>query len=258
MKEHTKMKVTVLGSGSAYGCPMVFNSWRNADPSDERNRRSRPSVCLEVAGKTLIIDVGPDFREQINRNRITNIDAVLLTHPHYDHISSLPELIRASALLGHNIPIFANAETMADLRVSYAFMFRVDEGAILSWHEIPDIGEFAAAGVKLRTFQVPHHHWHCSAFRCGDFAYLTDWESISPQGLQSLHGVKTLLVECNNGLYPEHNGHSDLEAVKRLAAQITPQRVVLTHLSARVDYAETAAHLPTGFELAYDGLVLDI
>ena len=87
---------------------------------------------------------------------------------------------------------------------------------------------------------------------------MTDWESISPQGLQSLYGVKTLLVECNNGLYPEHNGHSDLEAVKRLAAQITPQRVVLTHLSARVDYAETAAHLPTGFELAYDGLVLDI
>ena len=141
------MKVTVLGSGSAYGCPMVFNSWRNADPSDERNRRSRPSVCLEVAGKTLIIDVGPDFREQINHNRITNIDAVLLTHPHYDHISSLPELIRASALLGHNIPIFANAETMADLRVSYAFMFRVDEGAI--FRTIIGIARLFAAAILL-------------------------------------------------------------------------------------------------------------
>ena len=254
------MKVIVLGSGSAYGCPMIFNNWSNLNPDNPKNIRDRASIYMEIEGKKFVVDCGPEFRLQINRNNITDLDAVFITHGHYDHISSVPELSRACTLLSHPIEVWSSEQTQAILREEYPFLFNgaEKEGSALIWKICPDCGKFNACGIEFETFQLPHHHLMSSAFRHKDFAYITDWENINDKGLEILHGVKTLLIECNNGIHFEQNGHSNLENVKKVAEKICPNRVILTHLSARADCDETAAQMPEYFELAYDNMVLDI
>lgn len=257
------MKVTLLGSGSAYGTPMIFNDWRLANPSNPKNIRTRAAVLIEEAGKIVLIDAGPDLRTQINANQVKDVDAVFLTHGHYDHIAGIPELPRATKVLGHGIDVFAGDETLGEVKKSFGYLFKEKAEAEpdskkLNWKILPDLGEFDCCGLKFKTFQVPHHSLHSSAFRLGDFAYVTDWEDIPENGLNVLAGTKYLFVECNNGIYPEKNGHSDLENVKKVVSRINPEKVVLTHLSARVDYDEFSAQLPENWQAGYDGLVVNI
>lgn len=254
------MKVIVLGSGSAYGCPMIFNNWGKLNPYNPQNIRNRASIYMEIEGKKFVVDCGPEFRLQINQNNITDIDAVFITHGHYDHISSVPELSRACTLLSHPIEVWSSEQTQAALREEYPFLFNgaEKEGKSLIWKVCPNLGKFDACGIEFETFQLPHHHLMSSAFKYKDFAYITDWESIDDKGLEILRGVKTLLIECNNGIYPEQNGHSDLEKVKKIAATVVAERVILTHLAARADAEELQSYLPSNFELAADGMVLEI
>ena len=254
------MKITILGSGSAYGCPMCFNQWNSANPDNPKNERTRASVLFEVQGKSFLVDVGPEFRLQINRNNVKNIDAVLLTHGHYDHIGGVPELPRASKILNHALPVWASRETMDELQRSYSYLFSggEHEGAGLRWHILPDLGEVDICGVTFETFTVPHHQLHCSAFRIGDVAYVTDWEALSAEAVERLHGLKMLLIECNNGLQEADNGHSHIARVQEYTNILQPEQVVLTHLSPRVDYETVSALLPANWRLAYDGMVLDI
>lgn len=254
------MKITILGSGSAYGCPMVFNHWRNAVPDNPKNERTRASIYIEEQNRRFIIDAGPDFRQQVNKNKLADVDAVFITHSHYDHIAGIPELPRAAKLLQHSIEIWASEQTTAELQKCYGYLFLGEEpeSENIRWKCLPDDGVFNSCGIDFETFKVPHHHWMCSAFRCNDFVYITDWENLPVAAQSHLTGAKTWVVECNNGLFPENNGHSDLEKVIGYAEQFSPQKVVLTHLSARVDYEQTLRHLPKGFELAYDGLTFEI
>ncbi|MBR5154431.1 MAG: MBL fold metallo-hydrolase [Alphaproteobacteria bacterium] len=257
------MRITILGSGSAFGVPMVFNTFGNASPNNPRNIRLRPSIFLEIDSKNILIDATPEFRLQINQNHITNIDSVLITHGHYDHIGGIPELPRASKILNHPISIYASKETLSELRQCYHYLFSSKSDAEpnlqnLIWNEIPNQGSFMVENLDFSTFQVPHHKLHPSAFKIKNFAYITDWEYISNDTLKNLYDLELLIIECNNGLIKEENGHGNLHQIKELCQQISPKQVVLTHLSTRVDYDELSHHLLGNIKLAYDGLVLEI
>lgn len=257
------MKITILGSGSAYGVPMIFNTWGKADSENPKNRRTRASILLETSGKSILIDAGPDFREQINKNNVKNIDSVFVTHGHYDHIAGIPELPRATKLLGHGIDVYAAADTMNELKSCYSYLFKEVTAAepdsqSLQWHLLPDEGKFAASGVEFTTFQLPHHHMMSSAFRCKNFAYVTDWQQMPETAKVHLHNLDLLIIECNNGTEPAENGHSDLFKVREVLAAIKPRQTILTHLSVRVDYDTLSKELPENCMLAYDGMEIEI
>lgn len=255
------MKITILGSGSAYGVPMIFNIWGNADSSNPQNHRTRASILLEDKGKSVLIDCGPDFREQINKNNVKNIDAVFITHGHYDHIAGIPELPRASKILGHGIDVCATRETMQGLKQSYGYLFKdkaeaEPDSKSIWWRVLPENGEFSACGLLFQTFQVPHHHIFSSVFRYQNFAYITDWQNMPAENLPMLQNLDVLLVECNNGYEKAENGHSDMNNVKKLIADICPKKTILSHISARVD--DKLFKKERELELAYDGMVIEL
>lgn len=258
-----QMKITVLGSGSAYGLPMIFNNWGRANPQNIKNNRTRASILLEISGKNILIDAGPELRLQANRNNLKNIDSVFITHGHYDHIAGLPELPRATKLLGHKIDIWASLETMTELKQCYGYLFKEKaedepDSKSLSWNTLPDDGKFTAAGIEFRTLLFPHHHIHSSAFRYENFAYVTDWQAV-PENIGSfLDNLDTLIIECNNGTQPEENGHSDIYKIREIKERFAPGNIILTHLSARIDADEFQKILPDNCQLAYDGLQIKL
>ena len=257
------MKITVLGSGSAYGVPMIFNSWGKTNPDNPKNERMRASIFLEENGKSILIDAGPELRIQANRFNLQNIDAVFITHAHYDHIGGVPELPRATKILGHGIDVYASAETMSGLKDNYGYLFKEKaeaepEAKRLRWCTLPDEGKFTAAGLEFETLLFQHHHIHSSAFRYQNFAYVTDWQALPDNVGNFLSNLDILLIECNNGTEPEENGHSDLNKIKEIIDKFHPKRIILSHLSWRIDSDEYAKIIPPSCELAYDGMVLEI
>ena len=165
------MKITILGSGSAYGTPMIFNDWGRAISSNPLNMRLRASIFLEDENKRLLVDAGPDLREQINRENITDFDAVFLTHPHYDHIGGVPELPRASKILGHKIDVFASNETFEELKKCYAYLFtgggEPDSGGLV-WHVLKDENNYQI----LRTWNVRRSNMFRIRPRCRNLLIL--------------------------------------------------------------------------------------
>ncbi|MBQ8677380.1 MAG: MBL fold metallo-hydrolase [Alphaproteobacteria bacterium] len=252
------MKITVLGSGSAYGCPMSFNNWREADPLNHKNERTRAAVLIEHNSKYFMIDAGPDFRFQINHHQVPNLDAVFITHGHYDHIGGVPELPRAAKTLRHCVEVWSSRETFSRIQECFCYLFNGEEqeSNTVKWHTLPDSGTFESRGVTFTTFQLPHHELHTSCFRLNNFAYITDWQEFLPETAEVLKGLDLLMIECNNGTSYEANGHADLAMIKQVEEIIKPKRIVLTHLSARVDYEKISSLLPENWQLAYDGMVL--
>ena len=255
------MKITILGSGSAYGLPMIFNTWGKANPANPKNRRTRASLFLEENGKSILIDAGPEVRLQINDNNITNIDAVFITHAHYDHIGGIPELPRASKVLEHGIDIYATELTIRGLRENFGYLFDKEaepESEGIHFKTLPNEGKFTVEGLEFETLQFPHHHIFSSAFRYKNFAYVTDWQALPSGADEFLKNLDLLIIECNNGDAPEENGHGDLNKINEIKEKYHPKHIVLSHLSRRVDADETAKLLPENCELSYDGMQLNI
>ena len=253
------MKITILGSGSAYGTPMIFNTWGKADANIFENKRTRASLLIEEQGHSLLVDAGPDLRNQINDNNIKNIDSVWITHGHYDHIAGIPELPRATKLLGHGIDIYSSKETSDELKQCYGYLYKdkaeaEPDSKSLRWHILPDNGEVKIGTLKFATVLFPHHHIHSSALRYENFAYITDWQAIPEDIGCFLNDLDLLIVECNNGTEPEANGHSDIFKIRELRERYNPKEIILSHLSTRIDYQNFQKEIPENCKLAYDGM----
>jgi phosphoribosyl 1,2-cyclic phosphate phosphodiesterase len=254
------MRVTFLGTGTSVGVPAITCRCAICTSEDPRNNRLRASLLLEWSDGPdpvrVLVDTTTDLRQQALRAEIPGVDGVLYTHHHADHVLGLDELRIFYFVHGVPVALYGRQETLDAVQSMFAYAFK--EGAAgtpkLELHTRESI--FELRGVKIEPIPVQHHRLTISAYRIGDFAYVTDCNGISESSAQRLAGVKTLVLPALRR--SEHPAHFTLEQALQQAARIGAARTYLTHLSHEFDHDSLQAELPDGVFVAHDGLVLDV
>lgn len=259
------LTVTLLGTGTSTGVPVIgcrCAVCTSADPRDARLRTSAHVVAHADAGDVhLQIDVGPDFRAQALRADLAAVDALLVTHEHFDHVTGLDDLRPFFFRDRSPVPVHTSPGTADALRAMFRYVFdRSYAGAsVLDLHPVEGpftVGSRAvpAAWVEVVPMTAPHGRFTVMGFRIGAFAYLTDVGAVPAAARAVLAGVDTLVLD---GLRPQpHPTHLTFEQAGTVAADVGARRTWLTHVTHDVLHAD--ADLPDGVALAYDGLVLDV
>ncbi len=253
------MRLTILGSGTSFGVPVIACECHVCTSTDTRDHRTRVAAVIETdAGKRLLIDTPPELRLQLVRTRIDTVDAVLYTHDHADHIHGIDDL-RAITVRSGALPVYGPVETLDRLveRFGYIFDPRVvppPETAkpLLTAHPIDAGQEVTVAGEVVLPLELDHGGTRVFGYRVGDMAYLTDVKSIPPDTRTLLEGVHVLVV--NALLEWSHPTHLSIDEAVEFALEIGAERTLLTHLTHKFSYTELATRLPQGVEPAYDGL----
>ena len=255
-----KARVTVLGSGTSHGVPMIGCSCavcRSADPHD---RRTRPSVYVAVEnGPSILIDTSTDLRMQALTQQVTKVDAILFTHSHADHIMGMDEVRRFNAVKGGPIPAYADERTANDLRRTFSYVFNPpsEKGGGIPQVSLATInGRFNIESVGIEPVPIFHGSRPILGFRLGSFAYLTDCNRLADDAWPILDGVDTLILDALR--HRPHPTHFTVAEALEVVARIKPRRTFFTHICHDLPHAATNQSLPDGVELAYDGLVFDI
>jgi phosphoribosyl 1,2-cyclic phosphate phosphodiesterase len=255
-----KARVTVLGSGTSHGVPMIGCTCAVCASTDPRDRRTRPSIYVEVEnGPRLLVDTSTDLRAQALANGVTRVDAILFTHSHADHVMGLDDSRRFSQMQKQSIPCFADRRTLESLKKTfyYAFDPATEKGGGLPQIDLHEItGRFSAAGVAVQPIPLMHGSRPIIGFRFGDFAYLTDTNHLPDEAWPLLDGVKTVILDALR--HRPHPTHFTVAEALDVLARLKPSRSYLTHICHDLPHVATNQSLPAGVELAYDGLTFDI
>ena len=278
------LKVTLLGTGTSHGVPMIGCECAVCRSTDPRDRRTRPSILIEIqkppgpkdpayvpkdpayrlsrvaeAVRIVLVDTSTDLRAQALAHRVTRVDAILFTHSHADHILGLDEVRRYNVVQGGAMPCYGDERTLADLRQTFAYIFNK---ADTPGGGIPQIllsrigGPFSLGGTEFVPVPLFHGPRPILGFRVESFAYLTDCSRIPDASWPLLAGVRTLVVDALRDR--PHPTHFTVNEALDVVARLAPERAYFTHISHDLPHAATCARLPAGVELAYDGLVLEI
>jgi phosphoribosyl 1,2-cyclic phosphate phosphodiesterase len=254
------MKATVLGCGASWGVPAIGPDWGSCDPADPRNRRRRGSVLVESRGAALLIDASPDLREQLLDAGTARLDAVLLTHSHADHLHGIDDLRMVNRLIGRPLPLFASAETLAEVERRFGYTLRPPvPGRPLYRPALvphPIAGPFTAAGMPVVAFVQDHGFSTTLGFRIGAFAYSTDVTQLDEAAFDVLAGIELWIVDCLRR--EPHPTHSHLAQTLAWIERVRPRRAVLVHMDQSLDYRALSAELPAGVEPGQDGLAIEL
>jgi len=255
------MRVTILGCGGSSGVPLIGNVWGQADPANPRNRRRRPSILVENASTSILVDTGPDLREQLVDRGSQHLDAVLYTHAHADHAHGIDDLRAINWLTGKPLDVHADADALAILthRFDYCFAPLPPGGNIYARPALtPCIinGPFRVGSIDVIPFAQDHGFSNSLGFRFGRIAYSTDVVRLSDEAFEVLEGVETWVVDCVR-LEPPHPVHAHWEITRGWIERLRPKRAILTHMNHMMDYDTLCRLLPDGVEPAYDGMVIE-
>jgi phosphoribosyl 1,2-cyclic phosphate phosphodiesterase len=260
------LRVTMLGSGGSQGVPTPVGDWGVCDPANPRNQRLRPSILVDAVAtdggrKTILVDTGPDLRQQLLNARCRHIDALLFTHSHADHTHGIDDLRAVNRLMGAPIPFWASSETLADLRQRFNYAIVDDPAGVSSFFRpvlVPNQidGPFEAVGVPVVPFEQDHGFTRSWGFRIGNFAYSTDVVKLDEAAFAALDGVEVWIVDCLREA--PHPTHSHLERTLGWIERVRPRRAIFTHMDLSSDYEAMRRRCPAGVEPGYDGLVIEL
>ena len=252
------MKVTFLGTGTSQGVPVIGCDCEVCQSADPRDQRLRPALLLETAGVRVVIDCGPDFRQQMIRARVPGIDAIVITHEHNDHVIGLDDVRPFNFMQKKDMPVYATRAVMKELQNRFAYAFAAERypgSPMIHLVPIEKSSRFRIADMDFLPVEVLHGGMPVLGFRIGDFAYLTDMKTIAPEELVKLSGVDTLVVTALH--HTPHHSHLILVDALSFFGEVRPRRAFLTHMSHRMGkHQEVSAQLPSNVQFAYDGLQL--
>ncbi|UZH55126.1 MBL fold metallo-hydrolase [Salinimicrobium tongyeongense] len=253
------MRVTFLGTGTSQGVPVIGSDHPVCKSEDPKDKRLRVSVLVEVDQRNILIDCGPDFRQQMLSNNVQRIDAILYTHEHSDHTIGLDD-IRPYFFRQGDIPIYAHKRVMASLSKRFEYIFASENkypGAPSVQEHVIENKTFTVQGVNVVPVNVMHNRVQVFGFRIRDFAYITDAKTIEDEEAEKLKGVDVLVL---NALRKEpHHSHFNLQEALDFIEKIKPEKAYLTHISHLLGFhEEVQATLPENVFLAYDNLQIEI
>jgi phosphoribosyl 1,2-cyclic phosphate phosphodiesterase len=253
-------RVTFLGTGTSHGVPMIGCRCAVCRSADPRDRRLRPSIHVAVeGGPAVLVDTATDLRQQALACGLSRVDAILFTHSHADHVFGLDEVRRFNVLQGGPITAWADADTAADLRRTFRYVFDppAEHGGGIPQIELREIaGPFAVGPLAVQPVPLMHGARPILGFRLGRFAYLTDCNRIPDKAWPLLEGLDVLVLDALR--HRPHPTHFTVAEAVETAARIGATRTYFTHICHDLPHEETCRALPDSMDLAYDGLVLDI
>ncbi|MCX6286119.1 MAG: MBL fold metallo-hydrolase [Bacteroidetes bacterium] len=253
------MKVTFLGTGTSIGVPVITCDCPVCQSGDPHDKRLRTSAMIEVNGCTFVIDCGPDFRIQMLRENVNNLDAVIFTHEHRDHIAGLDDIRAFNYVLNKKIDIYGTRQVMGAIQTEFPYIFseaRYFGAPQLTMHHI-DEAPFKIREVVFMPVKVLHEKLPVTGYRIGDFTYITDASYISEKELEKIKGSKVIVLNALRN--SKHVSHFSIREAVDILTKLQPEAAYLTHLSHFVGlHDEVNSKLPDFIRLAYDGLILTI
>ena len=249
------MKVRILGCGTSSGVPRIGNDWGDCDPAEPKNRRTRSSILVESGDERLLVDCGPDMREQLLVAGIAALDAVIVTHDHADHCHGIDDLRQVAHHISRPVPVHARSETLRRLRKRFAYAF---EGTplyppVLDAIELDE--EFVLGSARLRFVDQPHGGITSLGIRVDDggrsIGYAIDFHDLTDDMASLYAGIDLWICDCLRR--KPHPTHAHLDAVLGWARELKVGQLLLTHLDKSMDYATLCAELPDWAAPAFDG-----
>lgn len=250
-----KIKITVLGSGTSQGVPVITCECDVCSSSDPKDIRLRSSILVSVGDKNVVIDTGPDFRQQMLRANVKTLEAVVYTHEHIDHMIGLDDIRSYNFAQKKDMELYCNVDVEEAIKRVFSYVFRTNPYPGIPKVKIVSIENksFDLVGITFQPVEVMHHKMPVFGYRIGDFAYITDAKTVAPEERAKLKGVKTLIV---NALHKrEHISHFNLDEALAFIKDIQPEMAYLTHISHYMGkHEEVESTLPANVRIAHDGM----
>ena len=250
------MKVRILGCGTSTGVPKIGNLWGECDPNEPRNMRLRTSILVESVGECMLVDCGPDLRQQLLRAQVDRLNGVFVTHAHGDHCHGIDELRPISQAIGAPIPIYSRAEVLDELRLRFAYAFETSR-LYKPIAEARELGKELSFGqAEVRFVDQPHGGLSTLGLRFNEggysVGYAIDFNMMTDEMMALYQGVDVWIADCLTR--KPHPTHMHLDGVLSAARELKVGKLYLVHMGNGLDYRSLMAELPDWAQPAYDGL----
>ncbi|HHT9125587.1 MAG TPA: MBL fold metallo-hydrolase [Candidatus Brocadiia bacterium] len=252
------MNIIFMGTGTSHGVPMIACDCKVCTSDNPKNYRTRSSILISENSHNILIDAATEFRLQCIRNNVRRLDAVLLTHPHADHIFGLDDVRQFNWVQKEEIPVYGTEDTVKTVRNIFSYVFN-DKHALgskprFSLNTLS--GKLNLFNQEIIPIDVSHGSEMATGYRIGGFAYITDVSAIPESSIKKLKGLDVLVLGALR--YTPHPKHFTIQQAVKIVQELHPKQTFLTHIAHEIEHEETNSALPEKVRLAYDGLEIKI